>query len=119
MMAEASSIRTSREGSVTRVSFTESRITDEVLIHRIGQDVLKLADAEAGPKLLLDFSGVDHLSSAALGVLISVHNRVKAREGQLCLCAISKPIFEVFRITKLDRLFRVHDTAEQALKSLA
>jgi anti-sigma B factor antagonist len=118
-MADESRIRTSREGDVTKVAFTERSIIDEVVIHQIGQEILKLADAEAAPKMVLDFTGVQHLSSAALGVLISVHNRVKTRQGQLRLCAISKPIFEVFRITKLDRLFQVHDTLEQALASLA
>jgi len=118
-MADASPIRTSREGVVVRVSFTERKIIDEVVIHQIGQEILKLVDSEAAPKVVLDFAGVEHLSSAALGVLISVHNRVKGRSGQLRLCAIAKPIFEVFRITKLDKLFQVHDTSEQAVKSLA
>jgi anti-sigma B factor antagonist len=118
-MPDASPIRSIRDGDVTCVTFTEGRITDEVVIHQIGQEVLKLVDADAQPKMLLDFSGVEHLSSAALGVLISVHNRVKSRSGQLRLCAISKPIFEVFRITRLDKLFQVHASAEQAKQSLA
>ena len=118
-MPHASPIRSTREGDMTCVTFTEGRITDEVVIHQIGQEVLKLVDADAHPKMLLDFTGVEHLSSAALGVLISVHNRVKSRSGQLRLCQIAKPIFEVFRITKLDKLFQVHDTADAAAKSLA
>jgi anti-sigma B factor antagonist len=118
-MADESRIRTSREGDATKVGFTERSIIDEMVIHQIGQEILKLADAEPAPKLVLDFTGVQHLSSAALGVLISVHNRVKSRQGQLRLCSIAKPIFEVFRITKLDKLFQVHETPEQALKSLA
>jgi anti-anti-sigma regulatory factor len=44
---------------------------------------------------------------------------VKSRSGQLRLCAISKPIFEVFRITRLDKLFQVHASAELAKQSLA
>lgn len=118
-MADASPIRSSQDGALTRVEFTERSIIDEVVIQQIGQQIVKLVEAQASPKLLLDFSGVQHLSSAALGVLISVHNRVKSRSGQLRLCAIAKPIFEVFRITKLDKLFQVHDAAEQAVKSLA
>ncbi|MFM7808644.1 MAG: STAS domain-containing protein [Planctomycetota bacterium] len=118
-MADTSPIRTSREGAVVRVSFTERKIIDEVVIHQIGQEILKLVDAEATPKVVLDFAGVEHLSSAALGVLISVHNRVKSRSGQLRLCANAKPIFEVFRITKLDKLFQVHETADAAAQSLA
>jgi anti-sigma B factor antagonist len=117
-MPDTSPIRSAREGEVTCVTFTEGRITDEMVIHQIGQEVLKLVDADAQPKVLLDFSGVEHLSSAALGVLISVNNRVKSRSGQLRLCSISKPIFEVFRITRLDKLFQIHATGEQAYDCL-
>jgi anti-anti-sigma regulatory factor len=44
---------------------------------------------------------------------------VKARNGQLRLCNIAKPIFEIFKITKLDKLFQTLGTEEQAVKSLA
>jgi len=118
-MADASPIRSRQDGALTRVEFTERTIIDEVVIQRIGQDILKLVEAQASPKMLLDFSGVQHLSSAALGVLITVNSKVKARGGKLALCQIAKPIFEVFRITKLDKLFQVHDSAEDAAKSLA
>jgi anti-sigma B factor antagonist len=118
-MPDSIPIRSSRDGEVTCVTFTEGRITDEMVIHQIGQEVLKLVDADAQPRVLLDFSGVEHLSSAALGVLISVNNRVKSRSGQLRLCSISTPIFEIFRITRLDTLFQIHPTAEQARQSLA
>jgi anti-sigma B factor antagonist len=103
-MPDASPIRSTREGDMTCVTFTEGRITDEVVIHQFGQEVLKLVDADAHPKMLLDFTGVE---------------RVKSRGGQLRLCAISKSIFEVFRITRLDKLFQVHASAEQAKQSLA
>ena len=118
-MADASPIRSRQDGAITRVEFTERSIIDEVVIQSIGQEILKLVEAQAAPRLLLDFSGVQHLSSAALGVLITVNNKVKARQGRMALCQIAKPIFEVFRITRLDKLFQVVDTAEAAAKALA
>ena len=118
-MADASPIRSRQDGALTRVEFTERSIIDEVVIQQIGQQILKLVEAQPAPKLLLDFTGVQHLSSAALGVLITVHGKVKARGGKMALCQIAKPIFEVFRITKLDKLFQVHDSADAAAKSLA
>lgn len=118
-MAETSPIRSSQSGALTRVEFTERSIIDEVVIQQIGQQIVALVEAQQAPKLLLDFSGVQHLSSAALGVLITVNSKVKARGGKMALCQIAKPIFEVFRITKLDKLFQVHDTADAAAQSLA
>lgn len=118
-MADASPIRSRQDGALTRVEFNERSIIDEVVIQQIGQQILKLVEEQAVPKVLLDFSGVQHLSSAALGVLITVNSKVKARSGKLALCCIAKPIFEVFRITKLDKLLQVHDSVDAAAKSLA
>lgn len=112
-------VKASTDGGVTTVSFTESKIIDEVMIQQIGEALVKLIDSQAAPKMVLSFAGVDHMSSAALGVLITVNSRVKARNGQLRLCNIAKSIFEIFKITKLDKLFQTHETLEQAVKSLA
>ena len=118
MSAIKSQIRVRDEGGVHCVAFVERSIIDEAVIRQIGEELLKLVDGAATPTLVIDFTDVQHLSSAALGVLINVHNRVKARSGQLRLCGIPKGIFEVFRITKLDRLFQTSDTVAQALESI-
>lgn len=65
----------------------------------------------------MDFADVDHLSSAALGMLITINNRVRAKGGQLRLATIDPQIYEVFAITKLNKLFNICDTAEQAMSS--
>jgi anti-sigma B factor antagonist len=69
--------------------------------------------------MLICFKGVEHLSSAALGTLINVNNKVKQKEGQLRLSDINPQIYEVFQITKLNRIFQIHDTAEKAIASFA
>ena len=119
MSQAQSAIRVANEPDCVRVEFSEKHVIDEVVIRQIGNELTKLVDASPRPRMVISFRGVEHLSSAALGVLISVHNRVKSRGGQLRLCAISKSIFEVFRITRLDKLFQVHASAEQAKQSLA
>ena len=48
------------------------------------------------PKLLLDFGQVEHLSSAALGMLINVNSKIKQQSGQLRLVNIKPQIVEVF-----------------------
>lgn len=119
MSAPKSQIRVREEGDVSCVEFVERSIIDEGVIRQIGEELLKLVDGAAKPAVVIDFTGVQHLSSAALGVLINVHNRVKARGGHLRLCGIPRGIFEVFRITKLDRIFQTCDTVTQALQGMA
>ena len=74
-------------------------------------------EAKDRPKILLDFHRVDHLSSAALGMLINVNNRVKQQNGQLRLSNIKPQIMEVFEITKLNKLFKILPTRAEALAS--
>ena len=68
---------------------------------------------------LISFENVDHLSSAALGTLITINNKVKSQDGQLRLAAIDPQIYEVFVITKLNKLFQIYDTPDEAMKSFA
>jgi anti-sigma B factor antagonist len=119
MASSASRLRIRNEGGVTRIEFIDRNILDEANIQQIGEEIARIVDATPQPKLLISFNGVDHLSSAALGTLITVNNRLKAKGGQLRLAEIDPQILEVFRITKLDRLFQIHETADKAVASFA
>jgi len=105
------------ENGVTRVEFIDRNILDEGNIQAIGEELGRIIDADQIPKLLISFSNVDHLSSAALGTLITVNTKVKNRGGELRLSDIDPQIRDVFEITKLNRLFKIHDTSQDALES--
>src|SRR5450755_3997455 len=105
------------EKDIRIVEFTNSKILDEANIAEIGATLGSLIDEKTTPKLLLDFSSVEHLSSAALGMLINVNNRIKQKNGQLRLANIKPQIFEVFVITKLNKLFRILPTRAEAAAS--
>ena len=65
----------------------------------------------------MNFSAVEFLSSAALGKLITLDKKVKARKGELRLSNIRPEIYEVFAITKLNKLFNIKDDEADALAS--
>lgn len=108
----------SQQKSVRIVEFTNSKILDEGNIADIEVTLKALINEEAQPKLLLDFSNVDHLSSAALGALINCNNLIKQKNGQLRLTNIKPQIFEVFVITKLNKLFKIYPTRAEGLASI-
>ena len=117
-MAESTPpLAVSQQKDIRIVEFTNNRILDEANIAEIGQSLSLLVDERANPKLLLDFGSVDHLSSAALGMLINANKRVKEKNGQLRLTNIKPQIFEVFVITKLNKLFKILPNREEALAS--
>ena len=105
-------------GDVTVAKFIDKKILDEGNIQIIGNQLFALIEEDGRQKIVLDFSNVEYLSSAALGKLITMDKKVKAAKGKLRLCAIRPDIYEVFAITKLNKLFDMKDNLEAALAGL-
>jgi anti-sigma B factor antagonist len=114
-MNEYRRLDVSEVGDVTVVRFRDPKIIEDLNIQELGSEMFRLVEEEQRRKLLLNFSGVDFLSSAALGKLITLDKKVKAHAGQLKLSNIRPEIFEVFQITKLTRLFDIRDDEAGAL----
>lgn len=108
---------TEHEDAITMIEFVDRNILEESAIQQIGEEISAIIESKANPKILLSFDNVEHLSSAALGTLITVNTKVKQKSGQLRLANIDKQIYEVFVITKLNKLFQIHDNNEKALAS--
>ena len=119
MASTASRIRVLEQEGVMRVEFIDRNILDEANIQQIGDELSRIVDSQPEPKVLISFENVDHLSSAALGTLITINNQVRGRNGQLRLSDIDPQIYEVFVITKLNKLFQIHENADQALASFS
>ena len=108
-------IRINDSGQVTVVTFNDSKIIDEVEIQEFGQELYDLVDRQDRKKIVLNFSNVEFLSSAALGKLIGFDKRVKQHGAELMLTNIRPEIYEVFAITKLTKLFTIKDDEADAL----
>jgi anti-sigma B factor antagonist len=106
-----------REDDVTRIEFVDRNILEEASIQQIGDEISAIIDDTTSPRLLISFENVEHLSSAALGTLITINNKVRQKGGQLRLSNIDAQIYEVFVITKLNKLFQIHDDNQKALAS--
>jgi anti-sigma B factor antagonist len=102
-------------GDVTVVRFRDHKIIEDVNIQELGQEMFRLVETDGRRSLLLDFSSVDFLSSAALGKLITLDKKMKAHGGVLKLSNIRAEIYEVFAITKLNRLFDIRKDEADAL----
>jgi anti-anti-sigma factor len=75
--------------------------------------------AEDGrPRLLLDFSFVERLSSAEFAALLRLRRQVEAAGGRLVLCGLKAGLTGFFALTCLDRLFDIYPDEDDALTSL-
>jgi len=104
-------------GDITVVNFLDKKILDEQNIQIIGEQLFSLVDNEGCRKVLLNFSNVEYLSSAALGKLITLNKKLQQAGGRLVLCNIDPQIHEVFEITKLDKFFKIMKEEQAALQA--
>ena len=103
-------------GDVTVVNFRDRKILDEQNIQLIGEQLFGLVDEGKRHKILLNFSNVEYLSSAALGKLINLHKKLQGLQGRLAMCNVIPQIFEVFAITKLDKIFKIFPNEDAAME---
>ena len=67
--------------------------------------------------LLVDLKDISWVNSTGLGILISSHITVSNNGGHLRLMRVSKRIDSIFMVTRLNTVFQVFDTEEEALAS--
>jgi anti-sigma B factor antagonist len=104
-------------GDVTVASFIDRKILVEENIRVLGEQLLNLVNESDTKKLLLNFGNVEYMSSAVLGMLVTLNKQVKAAGGKLVLFNIDPQIREVFAITNLEKLFVIRGDEQAALQA--
>lgn len=69
-------------------------------------------------KIILDFSGVDYISSAGMRMLLITTKKLKSISGQLVLCSITTNVMDVFKMSGFDHVLEMTKTKEDAINQL-
>ncbi|MGH7536007.1 MAG: STAS domain-containing protein [Gemmatimonadales bacterium] len=77
------------------------------------QSVLERGDR----RLVIDFSRTGYIDSSGLGALVSLSKRIREMGGELRLSGLNEDLRSLFELTKLDTLFAIAETPQQALAS--
>lgn len=76
-----------------------------------------LEELEGGErKFVVDFSQTGYIDSSGLGVLVSLSKKIREQGGELRLSSLNEDLRTLFELTKLDTLFRIADSREDALE---
>jgi len=71
-----------------------------------------------GTPLVLDFSGVDYISSVGLRVLMIAGKEITNNGGRIVIANLQPVVQEVFQISRFYLVFKIADTIEAALETL-
>lgn len=111
------------------MQITEHRTGDVVVVEPVGRvdsttssalDAHLIALAQAGEvRLVVDFSGVDYISSAGLRVMLALAKRTKDAGGRLALAMLGDSVRQVFELAGFLPLFAVDATRDAAVARVA
>jgi len=68
-------------------------------------------------RLVVNFDGVDYISSSGLRVMLASQKRLKKEEGDLKLACLKPYVKEVFDIAGFTQLFEIYEQEEEAVNS--
>lgn len=118
-MAVTARIELKEADGVRVVGFRDRQLFDDRTVREVAEQVFA-ATPSAGPIfLILDFTGVEQISSSLLGKLILLQRRVDASGGKLRLCEMTSVVRSVFKTSNLDRLFSIDRDAREAREAFS
>lgn len=65
--------------------------------------------------ILVDMSELSYISSMGLRYFVNVGKLLAEKQGALHICAIQGMAKQLFQVTRLNNVFPMHDTVEDAL----
>ena len=66
-------------------------------------------------RVVIDFAGVEYISSAGLRVMLALAKRMKDAKGAVALCGMTDPVRTVFSLAGFLPLFAVDGSREAAV----
>jgi anti-sigma B factor antagonist len=80
---------------------------------------LQACSAAKVPVLLVDFSGVEYIDSSGLATFIEYVRDASGFGGKIALFGLKKKVRTIFDLVRLNELFTIAESAEDALATLA
>ena len=103
----------SQNGDIIVVRFkVHDLLVNGGVVKDIGSELGEVTDRPDCRKLVVDFFGVVNLSSVLLGLMVTLHEKMASKQGQLVLCGLRPAVRELFDQTMLSRLLDIVDIRE-------
>ena len=102
---------------VAVVNFRESvAMFEGDKVESIGGELMNLVASKKEPKILLNLSNAQFISSAMLAHLVKLHRKVQDAKGRIKLCGLRPVIMDAFKVSRFDRIFEIQPDEVTALK---
>lgn len=107
-------ITADHEDDVSVVTVYEARIDAAVAVQF--KDRMKKITADGDGRVVLDLSHVDFMDSSGLGAIVAAMKDL-APNRRLDLANLQPNVLKVFKLTRMDSVFRIHPSRAAALNA--
>jgi anti-anti-sigma factor len=66
--------------------------------------------------LIVDFAGLEYISSAGLRSILTIAKNLKTRQGKIALCVLRDTVKEVFEISGFSTIIPVFESVDAAIE---
>ena len=80
------------------------------------KDLVLDALLDGARRFVVDFTRTSSIDSSGLGVLVSLSKKLREGGGDLRLAGLNEDLQTLFELTKLDTLFQIRSTLEEAME---
>lgn len=101
-----------RFGDTLVVAVDEDRIDAAVAI--VFKDTMRDLTETGADVVILDLKSVHFIDSSGLGAIVAVMKQL-GQSRQLHLAALMPNVEKVFRLTRMDTVFKIHTSVDEAL----
>ncbi|GMM89019.1 STAS domain-containing protein [Vibrio fortis] len=101
----------SQQGNSTVLQVNEERF-DAKLAPQF-REVLETLTPELSPNVVLDISNVKFMDSSGLGAVMGVYKML--RDKKIAVANAQKPVQDLFKLTRMDRLIKTYTSVDEAL----
>jgi len=106
-----------RAGKVMVVNFSEKLIYDVSAVEAVEAKIRSLLE-DGFENMVINFSGVDFMVTRVINVLLVALKQIRARGGEVYLAGMNANIRRVFDIMRLNVVFKIFESEEEALAAL-
>ena len=92
-------------------------LTGQAWVEKLRAVIFNILERRQNPRVIIDMSMVEHLSSSLLGEMIGIQRKLDAAHGQLRIAQVQPSVYEIFHITRLHLSFNIQDTNDKAAQS--
>jgi len=74
-----------------------------------------LEEVSGGNDVLVDLSRVTYIDSSGVASLVEAFQKARSQKTGFALASVSQPVHRVLQLARLDKVFTIHESIEDAL----